>query len=145
MSTQLNDIIEKEITVRGPKERVFQAITDAKQIIKWFPDAVEGEIAVGSRPVFDFGKYGKTELVVIAVDPFDYFAYRWIPDSSPGDALTDPSTLVEFRLTEVPDGILVKVKESGFSTLHPEAAEKKYTDNNEGWVIMLECLQKYLA
>jgi len=58
----MQDTIVREITVKAPKERVYTAITDPTQIIKWFPDAVEGKLEAGERPVFDFGEYGKNQI-----------------------------------------------------------------------------------
>jgi uncharacterized protein YndB with AHSA1/START domain len=151
MNTTLKDTIERQITVRAPKERVFNAIADPTQIIKWFPDAVEGTLAIGERPIFDFGEYGKSQIYVEAVDPFDYFAYRWIPGSVTGyenfrgDVLTVPNTLVEFRLKETSDGTTVTLTESGFASLPTEVYAAAFKDNNEGWDYMLGRLAKLMA
>jgi uncharacterized protein YndB with AHSA1/START domain len=151
MNTTQQDSIEREITVRASKERVFDAITDPEKIIKWFPDKVEGKIAVGERPIFDFGEYGKAAVYIAAVDPYDYFAYRWVPGHSDypkgfvGDVLSQPHTLVEFRLEEVAGGTIIKVKESGFASLPPPMNEKKFTENTDGWKMMFDLLEKYLA
>ena len=75
----MQDRIEREVVLKAPTERVYQAIADPTQIVKWFPDGVEGSMEKGSRPVFDFGSYGKVGLYVVAADPHSYFAYRWVP------------------------------------------------------------------
>ena len=90
MSTTLQDTINNEIVIGAPRERVYAAITDPDQLAQWFPDAVEGEIKPGARPVFDFGEYGRHSAYVVATDPHSYVAYRWIPGSisqgAPGPA-----------------------------------------------------------
>lgn len=151
MSNPVQDTIEREITVRAPKERVFKAIIDPAQIVKWFPDAVEGSFDEGERPIFDFGKYGKYRILIIANRPHDYFAYKWtpgsyyLPDGFLGDVLTVPHTFVEFFLNDCPEGTLVKLKESGFASLPAEQIEVSLKDNNEGWDYMMASLAKFLA
>jgi len=151
MMTAIQDTIEREITVRASKERVFNALIDPLQLVQWFPDGVEGKMELGERPIFDFGEYGKYQIYVTAVDPFDYFAYRWIPGNSDqpegflGDVLAFSNTLVEFRLQEGPHGTTVKLKESGFASLPERVAEKSVADNNEGWEVMLDRLEKLMT
>jgi uncharacterized protein YndB with AHSA1/START domain len=143
----MQDTIDREITVRAPKERVFNAIVDPAQIVNWFPDGIEGKIEPGERPIFDFGTYGKVQIYVVAVEPHDYFAYRWASagaDGDAGDALTDPSTLVEFRLSEGPDGTTVKLTESGFASLPAAVMKKSLSDNSEGWDHMMARLAKLI-
>jgi len=149
--TALQDTIEREIVVRAPKERVYAGITDPAQIVQWFPDGIEGKLEPGERPILDFGKYGKSAIYVVAAEPYDYFAYRWVPGSVPvpqgflGDVLAQPNTLVEFRLEEVPGGTRVSLVESGFASLPAEVYQQSLKDNTEGWQFMLDRLQKYLG
>ncbi len=149
--TSLQDTIEREITIRAPKERVYAAITDPEQIVQWFPDGIEGKLEAGERPVLDFGEYGKNKIYVVAADPFDYFAYRWtsgssfIPEGFMGDTLNHWNTLVEFRLEEVADGTRVKLLESGFASLPTEVYEQLLKDNSGGWSYMLDRLEKLFA
>jgi uncharacterized protein YndB with AHSA1/START domain len=141
----MQDNIVREITVKAAKERVYKAITDPKQIITWFPDAIEGTLEVGQRPILIFTKENhKTQIYVEAAKPFDYFAYRWVPGSTGivGDVLTVPSTLVEFHIEESVEGTKVTVKESGFSSLPPEVAEESFNQNSGGWGHMMGRLEK---
>lgn len=139
MSEPAKDVIEKVVTVNAPQEKVFEAITDPKKIIAWFPDAIEGTLEAGDRPVLDFGEYGKNQIYVETVRPHDYFAYRWIPGSDHfiGDVLSQTNTLVEFFLEQSGDVTKVTVKESGFSALAAEVRDQKYADNTGGWEYML--------
>jgi len=145
----MQDTIERELTVKAPKERVFNAIADPTQITAWFPDSVEGSLEVGQNPILDFGTDGKTQIHVVANQPYDYFAYRWVPINADktsgfvGDILSRPNTLVEFRLQEGPEGTTVKLTESGFASLPAELQEKSIANNNEGWDYMFDRLKKY--
>jgi uncharacterized protein YndB with AHSA1/START domain len=143
----MQNTIVKEITVKASKERVYTAITDPKQIITWFPNAIEGTLEVGERPIFDFGEYGKNQIYVEAAQPYEYFAYRWIPGANHflGDVLTKPNTLVEFRLEEINNMTKIILTESGFASLPPEVAEQCLKDNTGGWDYMIERLQKVLT
>ena len=150
MSTTLQDTINKEVTIAAPREKVYAAITDPELLAQWFPDAVEGEIKPGERPVFDFGEYGRHSAYVVATDPYSYVAYRWIPGSIHvpqgfiGDVLTRPNTLCEFHLDEVDAGTRVRLVESGFASLPEEFYAKSIEDNNGGWEVMIYRLKTFI-
>ena len=151
MNSTLQDTIEREMVIRAPKERVYNAIADETQIVQWFPDSMEGKLTPGERPVFDFGEYGKAPIYVVAADPHHYFAYKWLPGANympegiEGDVLRVPHTLVEFRLEDVPDGTRLRLKESGFAGLPPEVYEVAIKDNSGGWDYMLDRLNKFAS
>lgn len=150
MSTALQDTINKEIEISAPRERVYAALTDPAKLSQWFPDAVEGEIKPGERPVFDHGEYGRHSVYVVATDPYSYVAYRWIPGTVNvpqgfiGDVLTQPNTLCEFHLDEVDGGTRVRLVESGFASLPSEFYAKALEDNNGGWDIMVYRLKTFI-
>jgi uncharacterized protein YndB with AHSA1/START domain len=147
MVTMMQDTIEREVTIRAAKERVFNAIVDPEQLTCWFPKAVQGKIEKGGEPVFSFGPGHDYQVNVIALDPHDYFAYRWAtsPTGFVGDVLPHSNTLVEFRLQEVPEGTLVRIKESGFASLTVEDLEKVYADHIGGWEYMLPRLEALMT
>ncbi len=150
MNTELRDVIEMEIVISAPKAQVYSAIAETEQIVKWFPEGIEGSLTPGQEPILDFGEYGRHRIYVENAKPTDYFAFRWIPGSvkSAGfldDVRTQPNTLVEFSLSEIQGGTLVKLKESGFASLPPEYYEKSINDNTGGWEYMMDRLTKYLA
>jgi uncharacterized protein YndB with AHSA1/START domain len=55
------------------------------------------------------------------------------------------STLVEFTLTEVPTGMLLRVVETGFASLNAGESEraKVVKDNTQGWTDELAELKQY--
>jgi uncharacterized protein YndB with AHSA1/START domain len=144
----MQDTIEREITVKASKERVYQAISDPKQIVTWFPDAIEGSLEAGERPILVFGEQDhRTQIYVEAARPHEYFAYRWVPGrkGTLGDVLKVPNTLVEFRIEELGEGTKVFLKESGFASLPAEVAENSLQDNSHGWSVMMERLEKAMS
>lgn len=141
----MQDTITKEITVKAPKERVYKAISDVQELTKWFPEQVEGSYEVGKTVNFIFTSMNhKTSVYVEAAKPSDYFSFRWVPGSTGmvGDVMSTPNTLVEFTLEEMGDETKVTVKESGFSKLPAEVAEKSFKDNSGGWPFMMGRLEK---
>jgi uncharacterized protein YndB with AHSA1/START domain len=143
----MQDTIQREITIKAPKERVYAAIADPEQIVKWFPNAIEGSLNVGERPILNFGEHGKNQIYIEAAQPHDYFAFRWVPGSSNvmGDVLTMPHTLVEFRITESDGSTKVAMTESGFAALPAEVAENSFKQNSGGWDYMLGRLENLFA
>jgi uncharacterized protein YndB with AHSA1/START domain len=150
MENTIQDAIVKEFTTTASKERVFQAISDPSQMVKWFPDSIEGDIKKDERASFTFNGHGVAPVYIVAVEPNSYFAYRWVPgsiqDANVGkDILERPTTLVEFRLEEVEGGTKVTVTESGFSAIPADVVEKAFAQNTQGWGFMLGRLEKYLS
>jgi uncharacterized protein YndB with AHSA1/START domain len=147
MQDTMQDTIQREITIKASRERVYAAIADPKQIVNWFPDAVEGSMEAGDRPIFDFGEYGKNQVYIEAAQPHEYFAYRWVPGASHvlGDVLTMPNTLVEFRLKESGGVTKVIMLESGFASLPREVMEENLKQNSSGWDYMMNRLEELFA
>ena len=143
----MQDRIQREMVIKATKERIYAAITQPDQVIKWFPETLEGYYAVGERPIFGFGEHGKNQLYIEKASPYTYFAYRWIPGSNHfvGDVLTVPNTLVEFHIEELADkSCKVILTESGFAALPIDIAEKSFTQNSGGWDFMLDRFEKYI-
>lgn len=139
--------IRREIQVRATKQRVYRAIADPEQVVNWFPETLEGAYAVGEQPIFGFGDHGRNQICVVAAEPHDYFAYRWVPGGQHylGDVLAVPNTLVEFRLAEHEDGsCTVTLIESGFAELGTDWVESAYQQNSQGWDFMLGRLQQLM-
>jgi uncharacterized protein YndB with AHSA1/START domain len=142
----MQNAIEREITINASKERIYEAIANPEQVTKWFPETLEGSYEVGEQPIFGFGEHGKNQICLIAAQPHEYFAYRWVPGASHylGDVLKVPNTLVEFRITEQADGMCkVTLTESGFASLPKELMESAFNQNSGGWDFMLGRLEKY--
>src|SRR5665213_1561702 len=117
MANEVKGSIEKEITIQASQEAVYDAISNQEKITSWFPNAVEGKLAVGESPVFDFGTGNKVRIYVESAQPHDYFAYRWVPrrGNYVGDVLAVPNTLVEFFIQKADTGTKVTLKETGFA------------------------------
>ncbi|HEY6529325.1 MAG TPA: SRPBCC domain-containing protein [Cellvibrionaceae bacterium] len=144
----MQDVIQREITINATQQRIYSAIANPEQVVLWFPETLEGTYAVGERPIFGFGEHGRNQIYIEADQPFDYFAYRWVPGSNHfiGDVLSVANTLVEFRVVDLGnDTCKVILTETGFAKLPIELAEKCFTQNSGGWDFMLSSLVKKIT
>ncbi len=143
----MQNIIKREITINATQEQIYEAITNPNQLIKWFPETTEGDFQPGSQPIFGFGEHGKNQLLIVAAEPHQYFAYRWVPGANHflGDVNGVPNTLVEFQISAQSNGSCkITLTESGFADLPPEMMEAAFKQNSGGWDFMLDRLTQYL-
>jgi uncharacterized protein YndB with AHSA1/START domain len=156
------DHIEKKVLLRAPLERVWHAIADADQFGTWFGVAFDGPFVAGARLT---GKIVPTrvdpevaelqrphegkafEFTVDRIEPMRRISFRWHPFAvEPGvDYTNEPTTLIEFTLEEVPDGVLLTITESGFDNIPLERRAKAFAANDGGWAKQTQLIEKYLA
>jgi uncharacterized protein YndB with AHSA1/START domain len=155
------DRIEKHIVLRASRERVWSAISDARQFGTWFGVEFEGDFVAGS-PLK--GKIVPTKVdenvakmqepyvgtafhvFVERIEPMRVFAFRWHPYAiEPGkDYTKEPTTLVTFELEEAPGGISLTITESGFDQIPLDRRAEAFTSNEQGWTEQTKLIQKYL-
>jgi uncharacterized protein YndB with AHSA1/START domain len=156
------DRIEKQVVLRAPLDRVWRAISDADEFGQWFgvrfdgpfvagksvtgvitPTTVDEDVARAQEP--HAGKSDSWQIV--AVEPQRRLAFRWHPYAVEAgtDHSEEPTTLVEFTLTETNDGVLLRIVESGFDKIPAERRTAAFEANSEGWAKQTELVQKYLA
>lgn len=137
------DWIEREVLIEASRERVWAVLTQAPLVAEWFGDSAEIDLRPGGKASFGWTEYGVHHAVVEAVEPPGRFSYRWARDAGaePGEG---NSTLVEFTLTEVFAGTLLRVMETGFARLHggEQEQEKAVQENTEGWIAELAELKE---
>ena len=160
--TIATDRIQKNVVVRAPRERVWRAISDAKQFGTWFGVEFEGDFVAGSRlkgrivPTKVDADIAKSQepysgmafdIFVERIEPMRVFAFRWHPYAiEPGQEYSkEPTTLVTFVLEDAPDGISLTITESGFDQIPLERRAKAFAENEEGWTAQTQLIQKYLA
>jgi hypothetical protein len=74
-------------------------------------------------------------------------ALRWHPAAiDPAvDYSKEPTTLVEFELTEVEGGTLLRLVESGFDQIPPERRLEAFRMNSGGWDEQMKNIEKHVA
>lgn len=156
------DRIEKRIVLRAPRERVWRAISEARQFGSWFGVELDGEFAAHTRLT---GRIAPTkvdpgvaklqqpyigfpfEFHIERIEPMSLFSFRWHPSAVDrnADYSAEPMTLVEFRLEDVAQGTLLTITESGFDRIPLERRAKAFTSNEGGWTHQLKLIEKYLV
>jgi uncharacterized protein YndB with AHSA1/START domain len=160
--TTTPDRIEKKIVLHAPLQRVWQAIADSKQFGVWFgvsfdrpfiagtrlmgrivPTRVDPEVAKLQQPY-----EGKSfQFFVDRIDAMRSISFRWHPYAVDAgiDYAKEPTTLIVFKLTEVTDGTLLTVSESGFDNIPLARRAKAFTANEAGWAHQMRLIEKYLS
>jgi uncharacterized protein YndB with AHSA1/START domain len=157
--TTTTDAIRKTVVLHAPHERVWQAISDANQFGRWFGAALDGPFVAGQRvtgritPTTVDPEVAKLqephagtpfELMVSRVEPMRHLSFRWHPyKAAPGEE--QPTTLVEFELEPVEEGIRLTITESGFDAVPLARRARAFEGNEGGWDHQTRLIAKYLA
>lgn len=145
------DRIEKKILLHATRSRVFRAISSAEEFGRWFRVRLDGAFVAGAtiRGHITYPGYEhlKMEMFVEKIEPERYFSYRWHPYAVKPevDYSAEPTTLVEFTLTEAPDGTLLTVVESGFDKLPLARRAEAFRMNEGGWEEQLGNIERHVA
>ena len=140
------DAINAEIHVAAPPERVFQALTDPRQLMQWWGQkgmyrhtGWKGDVRPGGQwrsdgvsdtdgsPYHVSGEY-------VEVDPPRRLSYTWVASWS-----GPLQTLVRWELESASGGTLVRVQHSGFAG-NPAAVQGHY----EGWQRVIGWMQAFV-
>jgi uncharacterized protein YndB with AHSA1/START domain len=141
--TSTSDTIVQEITINAPAQRIFEALTNPAERIKWW--GAEGRFqtthmesdlrpggkwamrgnGIGDRPFLIRGEYRE-------VEPPRLLVFTWLPDWQ--DDATE--TLVRFDLSEHDGVTAVRLTHSGLVNENARLSHK-------GWPQILTWLQAY--
>jgi uncharacterized protein YndB with AHSA1/START domain len=142
--TMSQDWIERDVLIDASRERVWEVLTNAGHVARWFGASAEIDLHPGGHARFGWPDEAVFEAVVDRVERPSAFSYRWAREAG-----TEPGkgtgTLVEFTLTEVPTGTLLRVVETGFASLDLNQAEQGQAaeGNRLGWSDELAQLKEY--
>jgi uncharacterized protein YndB with AHSA1/START domain len=145
------DRIEKTVTLRATRARVWRAITTAEEFGAWFGVKLDGAFAEGAtvRGKITIPGYEQVtmEVQVDRIDPQRYFAYRWHPYAiDPAvDYSAEPTTLVEFRLEEADGGTVLTIVESGFDRIPLARRAEAFRMNDGGWAGQIRNIERYVS
>lgn len=144
------DRIEKCVTLRAPRSRVWRALTDAREFGRWFRVSLQGDFEVGRTISGNITYPGYEHIVfqadVVAIEPEHTFVFRWHPYAvdPEKDYSHESKTRVEFTLRDIPEGTLLTVVESGFDKLPPDRREQAFRMNSGGWDEQARNIQEYV-
>jgi len=145
------DAVTCEIDIGAPPQRVFQALIDEAQLMRWFHDTScpvkywkldprkggqyhyhteKGTHAVNG--VTEFDCHGE----ILEFDPPRLLVYTWVGNWHNDKQL---KTIVRYDLTPTPTGTHIKVTHSGLAT-----EEVSRNDYSNGWPGVLSSLQTFV-
>lgn len=145
------DHIEETTHIHAPIQRVWEAIADHRQFGEWFKVALDQPFQAGqpstghmTHPGYEHVRWN---VDVVAIEPPRRFAFRWHPYAiDPAvDYSNEPTTLVEFTLSERNGGTDVRVVESGFDGVPAHRRDEAFRMNSNGWAAQMKNVREYLA
>ena len=127
----VQDTIERQMTFELPRELVWAALTEADQLGRWFGSSAELDLRAGGEGSFTWEEHGVTTRVeIVSVEPPAHFAYRWEPA---GASEGGPTTLVDFRLEEIPGGTRLTLVESASRGSEPSRGRGTSSVGTPSW------------
>ncbi|HLT30774.1 MAG TPA: SRPBCC family protein [Myxococcaceae bacterium] len=153
------NVIEKRVTLKAPRERVWSALTNAAEFGIWFGAKVDGAFTPHTRvearlvptqmdPKIAAMQAGFADtpftLFIEEMVPPSRFTFRWHAyEAAPGEP--EPvTTLVEFDLEEAEGQTVLRIRESGFDKVPLERRAKAFSDNDGGWTLQGQLIATYL-
>src|SRR5208282_609835 len=94
--------VEREIEVDAYVEQVWKALTEAKELTRWFPLEARVTPGVGGKIFVSWGPSFEGEAEILAWEPGKKFAWK------------DPMGLVEWTLESRGGKTVVRLLQSGF-------------------------------
>ena len=133
--TDVHDAIVKEIAIKGSAERIFEALTNPDQRIKWWgaegrfkTEQMESDLRPGGRwAMRGIGLGGKPFSVVgeyRSIARPRLLVFTWLPSWQEGAT----ESLVRFDLDEKDGLTTVRLTHSGLSTETSRASHKGWPD-----------------
>jgi uncharacterized protein YndB with AHSA1/START domain len=144
------DRFEKTITLRAPRSGVWRALADSKAFGEWFGAALEQPFAPGATVRGQITYPGYEHLVmemrIERMEAERLFSFRWHPNAhEPNrDYSTEPMTLVEFTLEDVPEGTRLRMVESGFDRIPLDRRSEAFRSNSGGWEEQMRNIERYV-
>jgi uncharacterized protein YndB with AHSA1/START domain len=158
----MSDRIQKVVTLKAPREKVWKAVSDAKQFGTWFGVDFEGDFKPGAhmtgkmRPTQVDAEVARSqeayagmkfEFWVDEIEPPSRITFRWHPFAidPKRDYSAEPKTLIVFQLDEVEGGTKLTITESGFDSIPLERRAEAFKMNQGGWEAQAKLLEKYVT
>ena len=151
MTDSDDDEIVKTVELKAPISQVWKALTDHEEFGQWFRVKLDQPFAVDGKSTGQMTHPGHEDVPWVAyierMDSERVFSFLWY-DSD--DGLTEqtehqPGISVEFRLEEIPEGVRLTIKESGFSALPDPRRIEIMRSNVEGWELQAKNLAEHLS
>lgn len=142
-------MLQKRLGVRAPAAVVFQALTDATELSRWFPTTAESDPRPGGSYRFRFrsaehpGQSHTREGTFLEVLPTKRLSYTWhAPLGGTAAAGETPETKVEITLSEKGGMTDLVLTHSGFG--YGPDWDRSFEAHSESWAFYVLNLRSYL-
>jgi len=144
----MSNEIKKTIELEAPVDRVWRALTDAKEFGSWFGVTIDQPFAAGAESTgrFNHSDDFRWTAKVDRIEPQSFFSYFWHPYAVKPDidyAAEEP-TLVAFALEPIASGTQLTITESGFDRVPAYRREEALAMNTRGWGIQADRIKAYV-
>ncbi|MDA8238060.1 MAG: SRPBCC domain-containing protein [Chloroflexi bacterium] len=120
----------------APPPRLYRCLTDPEELVRWFPERIEGSIAVHTRSTLVFPNARRWwDIDTLESDRRLVVRWAWLP----GDAWI---TTVTIALEPAGYGTLLTLTDGPFDLRVPGAIDA-YAEAREGWAEALAWLRGY--
>jgi len=140
-NNQENTTIYKTITLKANKTKIWGALTNEKELGKWWNKGVKLEPQIGGLFYEPWGDGQLATGKVITLKAQEYIEFSW------QEKYWGPNedTICRFTLKEINGKILLEVKHSGWDTFKDnENREKLMKGFIAGWDFLLPKLKKFV-
>jgi uncharacterized protein YndB with AHSA1/START domain len=147
----MTDRIEKRVELKAPLSRVWRALTDYREFGEWFRVKLDGPFVAGQVSTGNITYPGyehiKWHAVVKQIEHERLFSFTWHPYAiDPNiDYSSEPPTLVEFELQEIPGGTLLLLTESGFDKIPANRRMDAFRMNDGGWAQQMKNIETHVS
>jgi len=147
----MENSISRQIEIKAPVSKVWQALTDAKQFAQWFKVTLEGPFVPGKtthgKNTYKGYEHLKMVFMIREIKPESYFSYAWHPFAKDPtfDYSKEEPTLVEFHLEKTATGTLLKVTESGFNKITASRRAEAFKMHTGGWEQQLKNIEAFVG
>ena len=151
-TTESSDRIERQILLKAPRLRVWQALANAEEFGRWFQVDLRGQAFVAGQPAsgqitVPGYEHLRFNVQVVDVEPEHRLSMRWHPYAIDPDVdySSEATTLIEFELREVDGGTLLRVVESGFDQVPAARRLEAFRMNSHGWEQQLKNIEQHVG
>lgn len=137
LGAELQRMVRMVRRLNAPPERVFRAWADPEELARWFPERIEGGLAVGARSTLVWPDR-RVSWEVIEAHPSRTFVFRW--PRLPDEGLV---TTVHVSIDPVGYGSRLELVDGPFPLDQPGAIDA-WAETIETWAEALAMLRAHL-
>lgn len=136
---QTGRVIETEIEIAAPVEAVWKALTDARELARWFPLDAEVEPGPGGSIWLSWGELFEGRSTIEIWEPNRHLRTGWM---QPDDDTRPVQTIVDYYLEGKAGTTRLRLVHSGFG--REDTWYEEYDGTRRGWRFELRSLRHYL-